>query len=467
MRVTRSSRLHVRAQTVSFVFLFLGVIGLLAWLSTKYSFQADWTATKRNTVSEATVEMLKVMDGKVAVTAYATEDESLRRGIKELIARYQRIKPDIELLYVNPETEPEQVRQLNITMNGELVVEYSGRSEHVREFNEQSFTNALQRLARSGDRWVVFVEGHGERSSSGVANHDLSAFSRQLTSKGIKAQGINLANTPSIPGNTSVLVIAGPQVDYLPGEVKLIREFVEKGGDLLLLLDPGSLHGLAPLTEQLGVRLQPGVVVDPTTQLFGINDPRFAIVAEYPFHPVTRGFDRVTLLPQAAALEFRKPEGWQGDAILETVARSWSETGPMSGELALDKGKDIPGPLTVGIAMSRELSDGAQAKTEAANPNAGSNANAKKEQRVIIVGDGDFVSNSFLGNGGNLDLGVNMINWLSHDDTLVSIPAKTTPDRNLELSQATQLMIGLGFLLLIPAMLIGSGVVIWLKRRKQ
>ena len=355
MRVTRSTRLHVRAQTVSFVFLFLGVVGLLAWLSTKYSFQSDWTAAKRNTVSDATVELLKVMEGPVKITAYATEDEQLRRGIKDLVARYQRVKSDIELNYVNPEQEPDLVRQLNITLNGELVMDFAGRSEHLRDFTEQSFTNALQRLSRSGERWIVFIEGHGERAASGIANHDLSAFTRQLTGKGIKIQSINLANTTSIPNNTSALVIAGPQVDFLPGEVKIIRDYVAKGGNLLLLLDPGPLHGLAPLTEELGIHQQPGVVVDPTTQLFGINDPRFAIVAEYPAHPVTRGFNRVTLLPQASALEFNKPEGWNGEAILETVARSWSETGPMQGELAMDKGKDIPGPLTVGIAMTRDL----------------------------------------------------------------------------------------------------------------
>jgi ABC-type uncharacterized transport system involved in gliding motility auxiliary subunit len=340
-------------------------------------------------------------------------------------------------------------------------MEFGGRSEHLRDFTEQSFTNALQRLARSGERWIVFLEGHGERAANGVANHDLSAFTRQLTGKGIKVQSVNLVNTPSIPNNTSVLVIAGPQVDYLPGEIKLVREYLDKGGDLLLLLDPGPLHGLAPLTEQLGINVQPGVVVDPTTQLFGINDPRFAIVAEYPPHPVTRGFDRVALLPQASGLEFNKPEGWQGEAILETVARSWSETGPMSGELAMDKGKDVPGPLAVGIAMNRELSDTDAAKSEAANEK------AKTEQRVIVIGDGDFISNAFLGNGGNLDLGMNMLNWLSHDDALVAIPAKTTPDRTLDLSKPMQVIIGFGFLLLIPATLVGSGVVIWWKRRKQ
>jgi len=455
MLVTKKSQFQIRWQTTSFVLLFLGAVGLLAWLSTRYSFEADWTANQRNSLSEASLAALKVIEGPVTVTAYATEDENIRRGITELIKRYQRIKPDLQLTFVNPETDPEQVRQLNITLNGELIFNYAGRSEHVKEFSEQSLTNTLQRLVRSGDRWLVFVEGHGERAAQGAANHDLSAWVRQLTGKGMKVQSVNLANTPQIPKNTSVLVIAGAQVDYFPGEVKILRDYVEHGGDVLWLADPGSLHGLQPLAEQLGIEFYPGVIVDPTTQLFGINDPRFAIVAEYPFHPVTRGFKSMTLFPQAAGIDFKKPEGWEGEPILQTVARTWSETGKLTGDIAYDKGKDMPGPLTVGIAMNREM------KAAANGPD------SKREQRVIVVGDGDFISNSFLGNGGNLDLGMNMVNWLSHDDTLISVPAKTALDRTLELSKPVQILIGFGFLLLLPALLVGSGVVIWMKRRKR
>ncbi len=457
MLVTKKSQLQIRWQTTSFVFLFLGAIGLLAWLSTRYSFEADWTANQRNSLSEASLAALKVIEGPVTVTAYATENENIRRNITDLIKRYQRVKPDLQLNFVNPETEPEQVRQLNITLDGELIFNYAGRSEHVKEFSEQSLTNTLQRLVRSGDRWLVFIEGHGERAAQGAANHDLSGWVRQLTGKGMKVQSVNLASTPQIPKNTSVLVIAGPQVDYLPGEVKILRDYLEHGGDLLWLADPGSLHGLQPLAEQLGIEFYPGVIVDPTTQLFGINDPRFAIVAEYPFHPITRGFNRMTLFPQAGGIDFKKPEGWQGEAILQTVARTWSETGKLSGDIAYDKGKDVPGPLTVGIAMNREIK----------NADAASGTDNKREQRVVVVGDGDFISNSFLGNGGNLDLGMNMVNWLSHDDTLISVPAKTALDRNLELSKPMQILIGFGFLLLLPALLVSSGVVIWMKRRKR
>jgi len=89
------------------------------------------------------------------------------------------------------------------------------------------------------------------------------------------------------------------------------------------------------------------------------------------------------------------------------------------------------------------------------------------EQRVVIVGDADFLANSYLGNGSNLDIGINLINWLSHDDRLISISPRPAPDTRLELSTNEQLAIAIFFLLLLPLGLLISGLRIWLKRRKR
>ncbi len=86
---------------------------------------------------------------------------------------------------------------------------------------------------------------------------------------------------------------------------------------------------------------------------------------------------------------------------------------------------------------------------------------------MVVVGDGDFLSNAYLGNGGNLNLGMNIFNWLAHDDSFIAIPAKTAPDTSLNLSKIATGSIGLGFLIVLPLLLLGSGLVIWLKRRKR
>lgn len=455
MFVSSKTRRATRIQNALFLILFLALVGMLAWLSTRYTFTADWTASGRNTLSEASVELLERLDGPVNVTAFATEDESIRRAIRDLLARYQRHKRDITLDFVNPDLQPARVRELGIRANGELLIEYQGRQEKLASVSEQSITNALQRLARSGERWLVFIEGHGERKPLGEANHDLGAWGGRLEEKGFRIRTQNLVAEPAIADNTAVLVLAGPQTGLLPGEVALIQQFVDGGGNLLWLGDPDGLHGLQPLAEALGVSFVPGIIVDPTTQVLGISDPRLAIVSTYPPHPVTRNFDIVTLFPQAAGIIHTPPAGWQGQAILVSAERSWSETGELSGQIAYDEGEDTAGPLTLGVVMSRPRPG-----------NVGEDRGDRGEQRVAVIGDGDFLSNAYLGNGGNLALGMNLVNWLSHDDRFIDIPVKTAPDRNLSFSPLAQGIIGFGWLVLLPLGLAAIGGVVWWRRRR-
>jgi len=458
MFVDRNSRQATRLQNAVFLLLFLGVIGTLAWLSNHYHLTADWTASGRNTLSAASDTLLRGLDGPVQVTAFATEDDSVRGAIRDLLARYQRAKPDIRLTFVNPDLAPARARELDIRINGELLVAYRGREEKLTSLSEQALSNALQRLARQGERWLVFLTGHGERKPRGEANFDLGAWGRRLTEKGFKLRTQNLTEEPALADNTAALVLASPQTDLLPGEVSLIRDYVAQGGNLLWLTEPGADHGLLPLAESLGVAMLPGAVVDPTTRLLGIDDPRLAIVSTYPPHPVTRGFDVVTLFPQAVALRYTPAPGWQGQALLVTGARSWAETGALSGQIAFDAGSDTPGPLTLGVVMSRPRAEGGDD---------GKQATAEGEQRVAVIGDGDFLTNAYLGNGGNLDLGLRLAEWLAHDDRFIDIPAKPATDRSLVFSPLAQGVIGLGWLVLLPLGLAAAGGWIWWRRRKR
>ena len=464
MDVTRKTKIGLRLQRYVFTVLFLAGIGLLAWLSTQYVHQTDWTAGGRNSLSADSVRLLGTLKEPVQITAFARENDALRGQIKEVVARYQRSKPDITLEFVNPDKEPERIRELGVTLDGELRVSYQGRSERVQELSEQAISNALLRTARQGERWITFLTGHGERDPLGQANHDLGNFGADLQRKGLKVQTLNLAQNPQIPDNTRLLVIASPQVALLPGEVDLIRGWLERGGNLLWLTDPGETAGLEKLAEYFGIETLPGIIVDATTQLFGIQNPDFVLVTEYPAHPVTRELKLMSLFPRTAALEWNRKEGWDGQPILSTLDRAWTETGALSGEIRYDEGgEERAGPLDIGFALTRTLdkdTQGVEAK------DAGSSEGGR-EQRVIILGDGDFLSNAFLGNGGNLDLGVSMLNWLSNDDDFIAIRAKAAPDQTLTLSTAAQTSIALGFLVALPLALLGSGLFIWLRRRKR
>ncbi len=461
MKVSRNSRRWMRLQNRIFLLLFIALMVLLAWLSTRYSFQADWTADGRNTLSEASTQLLQRLKGEVRITAYATEDKLLRKRIAELVGRYQRYHPDMVLEFINPDLEPQEVRARGITMNGELFIQYAGSSEKLRTLTERGLSSALQRVVRGGERRIAFLSGHGERRIDGNATYDLGNWTVRLKERGYTLYSLNLVETPQIPRDTALLVIASPRSALLAGEAEVVRRYVEEGGNLLWLHDPDgegkTLHGLEPVAETLAIRFQQGIVVDPNVSqlgelLFGSNDPRIALVARYDTHPVTDGFDLNTLFPIAGGIETDAENGWAPVALLKTLSNTWLETGEVKGMVSFDAGTDSNGPVTLGVAQTRARLD-AQGESG--------------EQRVLVIADGDFLSNAFLGASGNLQLAMNMVNWLSHDDKLIAVPVRTVADRTLVLSTTAVAVIGFGFLAVLPLGLLASGLLIWYRRRRR
>ena len=448
MLANRAARLRLRLASSGFIVLLLVAVGLTLWLSRSYHLQFDWTQGNRNTLSEASRNLLATLSQPVRITAFATEQGGLRNSITTLLARYQKYKSDITLEFVDPTRDPGKARTAGVRIDGELVVEVNNRKENLNQLTEDALTNALQRLGRGGERWVVFISGHGERSPDKQANFDVSSWAAQLGKRGLKTRSIVLGKT-AIPENTSVLVIAGPRVKYLPAEVKQIEQYLARGGNLLWLMEPGSLQGLERIAESLGAELQRGVIVDPTSQAVTGTDPTFIVGSpeRYGSHPVVQGFALTTLFPETAALAVQAPKGWEQQTILDTEPTAWSETGPLTGRIQFNAGEDIRGPLNLAVALTRKQEN--------------------REQRVVLFGDGDFLSNAFIGNGGNLELGMNLVNWLGSDDAYINVPVRTASDLSLNFSQPAQMLIGFTFPLLLPIILFATGMTIWWRRRKR
>ncbi len=457
MFVTAKTRLQSRLNSIVMFFLLCIVLGLLAWLSQKHSAEYDWTSNGRHTLSQASRDLLAQMPEPIEITSYARKNSLLRDAVKNFIGKYQRHKSDIVLHFVNPDAVPDEVRNLGISVDGELIVRYQDRSEHVTSDQEQVFTNALQRLARNQERWVAFIEGHGERHALSEANHDLSEWTKQLFNKGYRAQPINLSEVQAIPENTGILVIAGPRIDYLPGELELILNYINSGGNLLWLHEPGPLYKLDSLAERLSIQFYPGAVIDYAGQLIGINDPTITLITNslYAPHPVTEGFEFTTLFPMAGAIEILDTDKWSITPILNTGDHTWSETAKLEGEVNYDEGTDTLGPLTIGLSLEREVEAGKGDEL------------VTKQQRIVVIGDGDFLSNTYLANSGNNELGTRIINWLSSDDEFISIPPKVANDTKLNISPTVLGVIGIGFLFVLPSALVVIGITIGLRRKKQ
>lgn len=470
MKISPHKHQQIRLKNGLITLALLCLIGALAWLSTRYSAETDITRNSSNSLSQASQKLLGSLPDKIQITAYIKKDPSLRSQIAQLVARYKRHKADLALVFIDPDSQPEKTRELNIDAAGVIIVEYQGRSEKLNFIDESSLTNALLQLANADERWVTFLSGHGERAPDGIANFDLGQFGKELERRKIKAQALNLATMPDIPGNSALLIISAPAVPLLPGELELIKRHIRQGGNLLLLTDPGNRH-LDALLQTLGFRQLPGTLVDSKSKLYGINDPSFVLASDYPPHPITQGLQTITVYPVTAALEISDETDFKPVELLKSATQSWTETGPIAGKIIFDAdGEEKQGPLAFAYALTRPSTGSGQVLSTGSGQvlsTSPGQAGKPTEQRIVVIGDGDFLSNAYLGNVGNLDMGLRMINWLIHDDRFIDIPAKIATDKSLQLSQISVAVIGFGFLVFIPLLLIGTGFYIWRKRKQR
>lgn len=400
----------------------LAILISLAFISYRYNTEFDVTANNNNTLSVETQKVLASLSETINITVYIKTAHPLKRQIKPLLERYRRYKTNFKIHFIDPEINLAKARALNVGSQGLIIVDYQGRSEKITFLDESSLTNALLQLANTKERWVSFLTGHGERSLSGVANFDLGNFGQNLKQHNIKPQALNLAELGAIPNNSAVLVLASPRVPLLTGELNLIQNYLKQGGNLLLLTDPEDKQSTL-IEQQLGIHKSTEAIVDNSSKLYGINDSHFVLITQYSRHPITQSMETITVYPVAAALTVIQKMDFDAVPILK---------------------KDT---TTIGYALTREIK-------------------GKPQQRIVVIGDGDFLSNTFLGNVGNMEMGLRIFNWLTHDDQFVDIPIKTATGKSLQLSPISMGVIGVGFLLVLPFGLISIGFFVWRSRKR-
>ncbi len=431
--------------------LLLAGVFCLYWLGACYPLQTDVTRDTLNSLEPGSTQVLQQMHGPVHLSVFSTEQDArlgdVRKLIRQFVALYQRTKPDITLSFIDPVKHPDEARNADIRANGEMVIEYEGRREHLTTLNEQALTSALLKLAHGQEQLVMYVTGHGERKLDGPANHDLGEFGKRLEHSGFHVGSLNLALAPDVPANASQLVITHPQADWLPGEVDKLMRYVDRGGNVLWLIDAEPLRGLQPLAKKLRLALNPGIVLDPDAEQMRAP-ATWALGSNYPPHPITRNFSLITAFPFARALAAEKNGLWQYHTVVEAAPRGWvSARVPKSAESMprFDTSRDLRGPAAIAVALQRNIGG--------------------HEQRIVVVGSGSFLANTYAGNGGNLDLGVSIVNWLSNDDKLITIVPRAAKDHTVTLSRLQLAFVSIGTVIVLPLALGLVGGILWWRRR--
>ena len=444
-----------RVKRLGTLALLIAACGAIAWLSSQSSWRVDLSSAGRNTLSAASQDVLQRMtDGPIHISVTLAPDSPLQQPLRELIERYRAIKSDITLDIKSAPSSVSEAGVITLT-EGEVRVEYNNRTRAVRGLSERHLTSSMTALLRGEERWLVFVTGHGERDPLSQANHDWSTFGAQLQAKGFRLQQLNLAALQAIPDNTSALVIASPQVAWLPGEVAVVQDYLARGGNVWWLIEPNSHSlGLTAIAKILGVTLDAGMIVDPNGQRLSVQNPAYAVITQYDVaHGLTQGFNLVSVLPYSTRVKAQADASWRITTLMTTADSAWFETGSLQDDVAFDPIKDSAGPLPLAVALERPA-------------RATANPVADMPQRVVVVGDGDFLSNRYVGNGGNAELGLRMANWLARDDALLDMPLHDTADRTLELGTVPLAVIGFGLLLGLPSLLLAFGAwIAWRRRR--
>lgn len=425
--------------------LWLYIIIATALLSLRYNQQYDWTANNRNSLTETSKTLLATLQEPVTATAWVYPSADTRREISARFAPYQREKDNFSLSFRDPASDPQTVRTLGIQESGEVVLEYQGRHEKLSVLSEPDISAALQRLSQSQQAHVVFLGGHGERDLADSGQSGYTKLAALLAQKGLRITSLSVA-THSLPEDTDLVVIAAPQRALLPGEISTLQGYLKASGNILLLSDPG-LPLADELLAELGLKFVDGTLIYQDYETLGSGHPAMALVAEYPDHPLSRGLTDLSAFAGAAGLLSMVDSQWSSTALLNSVPRSWLETGPMGTRLQFDQSEDLAGPVSFGFALERKQSLGMQ--------------------RAVVIADSDFLANGYLTQVGNRPLAVALFQWLTGRDEHINIDLPPAPDTSLALSPLVTSVLAIVFVLLLPLFFLTTGMLRWWLRRRR
>ena len=469
------SKREARFSAMTFVSIVavLAILVGLNYLVNRRDKRWDLTATKSFSLSDETTKVLANLKTPVKVTVYDKPENFPR--FRDALAPYEFVSKNVSVEYVDADRQPTRVRQDDVLNYGTVVMDYQSRKEHVMSDREQEITNALVKVTTGRSMKAYFIEGHGEKSSTGVERTGYSSALDVLKRDNFTVDKLVLAQTPEVPKDASVIVIPGPTADFLPLEIDAIRKYLRGGGKALFLLDPvigGTMHPvpiLEGLLKEWGVSMGHDVVLDISGigQMLGTDASVPVITPPYPPHPITKDFTLMTAYPLAQSVNAQAGSDRDavGQDLLKTSDKSWSEADVKSllsgGKVSFDEtAGDHKGPITIGLTLSEDAKDAAATPAAPAGSTPG-----KPQTRIVVIGDSDFASNNAVGIQGNSDLFVNINNWLTQQEDLISIHPRDEGDRRISVTADQFRRITWLSLLILPGVILASGVWAWAQRR--
>jgi gliding motility-associatede transport system auxiliary component len=464
------------ANTTVLVLVVLASLGLMNYLVFRHTKRWDLTKGQRYSLSDQTKKILQGLKEDVTIWYFQRAAAPEMAAGQDRLKDFQAVSPRVKVEFVDPLKNPARAQEYDARGPWPvLVVERGSKREKVSNDSEQDLTNALIKVTRDARKTVCFAEGEGERDIDDTGDRGLSAVKAALGKSQYETQKVLLAREGKVPAACTVLVVAGPEHDLLPQVADSVRAFVKQGGKALVLAEPEmkvQTPNLDALLKEWNLLAGRDVVVDVSGmgQLFGTGAIT-PIVAEYPYHEITKDFRVMTAFHTARSVEAGKAsvDGVTAQNLLETSPASWAETDlTLKEPIEMNEGKDRKGPVPLGaVATVRATPAAPPSPTPAASPSPAEEGAAKTEAeaRVVAIGDADFATNQLLGFQGNQDFLLNIVAWLAQDKDLISIRPKEPDDQRMYLTQQQQQNVSWLALIVLPGLFVVLGIASWWRRR--
>jgi len=443
------------AYAALYVIVILAIVSVANVLANRYNKSYDSTANKRYSLSDQTAKIVKGLKQNAAITYY--DRQSGFRQAKDILERYSTLSPRIRVDYIDVEKRPQEARAAGVTKLGTSFVQIGTKKEEAKSVNETEITGAIIRDLKTTTRTVCFVSGSGEHQIDDTQRNGFSRLKDILAKDQYASKSISLLEKAEIPADCTVVVIGGPQSEYVQPAVDAIKKYVEQGGRAMILLDAPLKFGrptsdntaLTDLLQSWGVSMDKNLLLDmsPVGQLMGLG-PEIALVSTYDTHPIVDEMKgTATGFPLSRSLTVKSTDKTTVQKLFESSATSLATTKLDSPNVNPSDPNNKKGPLTIGAAGSY--------KTGKEN----------SEGRFVVVGSSAWPANSFITFNGNGDLALNALNWLSSDEDLISIRPKEQENRNVTMTRAQFNWVRLSSQFLLPGALLLAGVSVWWRRR--
>jgi len=451
------------------VFLLALLVGI-NYLSYRYNVRWDVTKAKQHTLSESTSAVIKDLQREVKIVAFyvGIPPKYLEDLFKEYERRSQgRIKAEI----IDPIVQIGYAAQFGSVISGKerKVIALSGSERKDIDFtneplSEDQVTNAIIQVARD-KRVVYFLIGHGEYDVSDDGDNGLSILTRILIANNIEVKTVMLGVEEKVPEDCDVLIVAGPRNPLTEEEEEIIKGYLENGGDAFFLIENTPITTPdKPLTEEekrrnpslnnilnhWGIKIADDIVVDLANHIG--QDVGCPATRNYPPHQaIIKDLDYTFYIrPRSISILENRRKSIKVAPVVLTASdeSSWGET-DRTLNVKFDKGIDVPGPVPIAFVILEPKQE-----------------NESSDTRIAVFTDADFLSNGFIEKYSNVQMGLNVISWLSDLEYKIFIDRKVIKVERLDLTSKQKRMVVV-ILFVIPLLIGIGGIVTWLKYKRS